>query len=111
MADVHTEDRGYDLHASRGREQRLVEVKGVWQTASSHGISMTGNEVLIATQHGQRLLALRRRQMPGRHRHLYGTYPDPARTFADLSTGTVIVHVPGSALKAAREREESATCG
>jgi hypothetical protein len=28
-----------------------------------------------------------------------------------LSTGTVIVHVPGSALKAAREKEESVTCG
>ena len=41
---------------------------------------------------------------------LYGVYADPVRTFGDLSTGHVIVHVPGSALKAARETEESVTC-
>ena len=111
MADVHTEDRGYDLHASRGREQRLVEVKGVWQTASSQGISMTGNEVLIATQHGRDYVLYVVDQCQDGTGVLYGVYPDPARTFADVSAGTVIVHVPGSALKAAREKEESVTCG
>ena len=111
VADVHTEDRGYDLHASRGREQRLVEVKGVWQTASSSGISMTGNEVLIATQHGRDYVLYVVDQCQDGTGVLYGVYPDPARTFADLSTGTVIAHVPGSALKAAREKEESVTCG
>ena len=110
VADVHTEDRGYDLHASRGREQRLVEVKGVWQTASSEGISMTGNEVLIATQHGRDYWLYVVDRCQDGAGVLYGTYPDPARIFADLSTGTVIVHVPGSALKAAREKEESSTC-
>jgi superfamily II DNA or RNA helicase len=110
VADVHTEDCGYDLHASRGREHRLVEVKGVWQTASSQGISMTGNEVLIATQHSRDYWLYVVDKCQDGSGTLYGTYPDPARTFADLSTGTVIVHVPGSALKAAREKEESATC-
>ena len=110
VADVHTEERGYDLHANRGREQRLVEVKGVWQAASSAGISMTGNEVLIAAQHGSDywLYVVDRCNDGGGS--LYGIYPDPARTFADLSTGNVIVHVPGSALKAAREKEEPVTC-
>src|SRR5439155_11568046 len=51
VADVHADDRGYDVHAVRGRESRLVEVKGVWRSAASDGIAMTGNEVLIATQH------------------------------------------------------------
>ena len=111
VADVHTEDRGYDLHASRGREQRLVEVKGVWQTASSQGISMTGNEVLIATQHGRDYSLYVVDQCQDGTGVLYGVYPDPARTFADVSAGAVIVHVPGSALKAAREKEESVTCG
>jgi superfamily II DNA or RNA helicase len=110
VADVHTEDRGYDLHATRGREQRLVEVKGVWQTASSQGISMTGNEVLIATQHGRDYWLYVVDRCQDGTGSLYGTYPDPVRTFIDLSTGSVIVHVPGSALKAAREEEESATC-
>ena len=108
VADVHTEDRGYDLHATRGREQRLVEVKGVWQTASSQGISMTGNEVLIATQHGRDYWLYVVDRCQDGTGTLYGTYPDPTRTFVNLSTGSVIVHVPGSALKAARE--ESVTC-
>lgn len=110
VADVHAEDRGYDLHASRGREQRLVEVKGVWQAASSQGISMTGNEVLIATQHGREYVLYVVDQCKGGAGVLYGIYPDPARIFAEMSAGTVIVHVPGSALKAARDKEESATC-
>ena len=71
---------------------------------------MTGNEVLIATQHGRDYWLYVVDKCQDGSGTLYGTYPDPARTFADLSTGTVIVHVPGSALKAAREKEESATC-
>jgi superfamily II DNA or RNA helicase len=110
VADVHSEDRGYDLHASRGREQRLVEVKGVWRMASSEGISMTGNEVLIASQHRQDYWLYVVDRCQDGAGVLYGTYPDPARTFANLTTGSVIVHVPGSALKAARETEESSTC-
>jgi hypothetical protein len=38
---------------------------------------------------------------------LYGAYPDPLGTFGGLSTRSVIVHVPGSALKAAREKDGS----
>lgn len=110
VADVHAEHRGYDLHASRGREQRLVEVKGVWQGASSEGISMTSNEVLIATQHGRDYWLYVVDQCHNGHGSLYGSYPDPARTFVDLSTESVIIHVPGSALKAARRNQEAATC-
>jgi superfamily II DNA or RNA helicase len=110
VADVHAEGRGYDLHASRGREQRLVEVKGVWQAASSRGISMTGNEVLIATQHGRDYWLYVIDRCHDGTGALYGTYPDPVRTFVDLLAGRVVVHVPGSALKAAREKEEPATC-
>lgn len=107
VADVHTEGRGYDLHASRGREQRLIEVKGVWRTASSQGISLTANEILIATQHGRDYwLYVVDECHDGRGR-LYGSYPDPVATFGDLSTGHVVVHVPGSALKAALTTQEN----
>jgi len=110
VADVHTEGCGYDLHASLGREQRLVEVKGVWNTAGSNGISMTANEVLIATQHGRAYwLYVVDHCNDGKGR-MYGAYPDPVRTFRDLSRPDVIIHVPGSALKAARETQEPATC-
>ena len=110
VSDVHTEGRGYDLHASRGREQRLVEIKGVWQAASSQGISLTANEVLIATQHGRDYWLYVVDQCHDGQGNLYGAYPDPVATFGDLASAQVIVHVPGSALKAAREVEEHAPC-
>jgi superfamily II DNA or RNA helicase len=111
VADIHTEMRGYDLHANRGREQRLVEVKGVWQAASSDGISMTGNEVLIATQHGQDYWLYVVDKCHDGRGTLFGAYRDPAATFADFSTGSVVIHVPGSALKAAKAIKETASCG
>lgn len=110
VADVHTEGRGYDLHANHGREQRLVEVKGVWHAASSQGVSLTANEVLIASQHGREYWLYVVDQCHDGKGSLYGSYADPVRTFGDLATGHVIVHVPGSALKAARDSEEHATC-
>jgi hypothetical protein len=110
VSDVHTEGRGYDLHASRGREQRLVEIKGVWNTASSQGVSLTAHEVLIATQHGKDYWLYVVDQCHNGIGTLYGAYPDPVRTFNDLSTAQVIVHVPGSALKAARDTEEHVPC-
>lgn len=110
VADVHMEGRGYDLHASRGREQRLVEVKGVWQAASSQGISMTGNEVLVATQHGGNYWLYVVDRCHDGTGTLYGAYPNPVRQFGALATSSVVVHVPGSALKTARENEEHTTC-
>ncbi len=110
VSDVHTEGRGYDLHASRGREQRLIEIKGVWNAASSNGISMTANEVLIATQHGNAYwLYVVDNCNDGKGR-MYGAYPNPVRTFRDLTRGDVIIYVPGSALKAARDLQETAPC-
>lgn len=110
VSDVHLEGRGYDLHASRGREQRLVEIKGVWNAASSQGVSLTAHEVLIATPHGKDYWLYVVDQCNDGTGTLYGAYPDPVQTFGDLSAAQVIVHVPGSALKAARDTEEHAPC-
>lgn len=101
VADVHTEGRGYDLHASLGREQRLVEVKGVWRSASSNGISMTANEVLIATQHGSSYWLYVVEECRDGVGRMFGAYSDPIRAFHHLSRGDVIIHVPGSALVSA----------
>jgi superfamily II DNA or RNA helicase len=110
VADVHTEGRGYDLHASVDRQRRLVEVKGVWKAASSNGVSMTANEVLIATQHGSAYWLYVVDHCDDGQGRMYGAYPDPVGTFQDLSRGDVILHVPGSALKAARATQEAAPC-
>lgn len=111
VADVHLEGRGYDLHATRGRDQRLVEVKGVWEAASSHGVSMTGNEVLIATQHGPDYWLYVVDRCADGHGALYGAYPDPTRTFDGLLRDVAVVRLPGRALKAARTTEETVPCG
>jgi hypothetical protein len=37
VADVHTEGRGYDVHARKGRDQRCVEVKGATASSTTPG--------------------------------------------------------------------------
>jgi len=48
--DVATEYRGYDLHASRGAEERHVEVKGT--TGQGDSALLTKGEVRHAREHG-----------------------------------------------------------
>jgi hypothetical protein len=104
VTDVHTENRGFDLLAKRGRDQRFVEVKGVWASASARGFSMTGNEVLIATQHrGDYWLYVVDRCHAGGG-SLFGEFRDPATTFGTEMKAEAIFKVSGSSLSAARDR-------
>jgi superfamily II DNA or RNA helicase len=98
VADIHQENRGYDLHAVRGRERRLVEIKGVWRSAASTGIRMTGNEVLIATQHRADYWLYVVDECHNGSGRLYGAYKDPAVLFAGDMSGDAIFRVPGSSL-------------
>ena len=97
--DVHTEGRGYDLEARRHQQVRHIEVKGVLESAASNGIRMTGNEVLIATQHrGNYWLYVVDECADGVGR-FFGAYQDPATLFSTDMTGDAIFRVPGSSLK------------
>ncbi|MXQ57529.1 DUF3883 domain-containing protein [Streptomyces sp. XHT-2] len=98
VADVHTDNRGYDLHAVRGRDQRLVEVKGVWGSAASDGIRMTGNEVLMATQHRGDFWLYVVDQCKNGTGVLFGAYRDPANIFSAEMLGEAVFRVPGSSL-------------
>ncbi|MGC4939307.1 helicase-related protein [Kribbella sp. DT2] len=99
VEDVHTEGRGYDLDARRNSQVRHVEVKGVLGSAASDGIRMTGNEVLIATQHRKDYwLYVVDACADGKGR-FFGAYEDPAMLFATDMTGDAIFRVPGSSLK------------
>ena len=106
IADVHTEDRGYDLHATRGSQQRCVEVKGVWENAGSAGVSLTGNEVLIASQLATDywLYVVDRCSTGGR---VYGTYCDPANVFNDAMRALGTVHINGSDLADNRKEDRA----
>jgi superfamily II DNA or RNA helicase len=100
VSDVHGDGRGYDLYAIRGRAQRCVEVKGVWRAASSAGIRMTGEEILIARQMSGDywLYVVDECQQGGK---LFRAYRDPVRVFGDQMKDVAVVRIPGSALKAA----------
>lgn len=101
VSDVHKDGRGYDLYAVRGRVQRCVEVKGVWDAAASSGIRMTGHELLIARQMaGDYLLHVVDECRQGGS--VYGVYQDPVRLFGELMRDVALVRIPGSALKAGR---------
>jgi superfamily II DNA or RNA helicase len=108
VSDVHTEELGYDLYATRGQEQRCVEVKGVWESAASQGIRMTGNEILIAAQQRADFWLYVVDQCSNRVGELYGIYQDPVATFEGLLKQDAIFTVSGSALKAARDEEGTA---
>jgi hypothetical protein len=102
VADVHSENRGYDLYAVRGREQRLIEVKGVWESAAADGIRMTGNEVLMATQHKREFWLYVVDSCRDGTGTLFGVFRDPATIFADDMRGLAVFRVPGSSLTRAR---------
>jgi superfamily II DNA or RNA helicase len=99
VVDVHTEGRGYDLEARRHSQVRHVEVKGVLGSAASDGIRMTGNEVLIATQHRKEYWLYVIDQCADGKGRFFGAYQDPATLFANVMTGNAVFRVPGSSLK------------
>ncbi|MFI9807452.1 helicase-related protein [Streptomyces sp. NPDC052301] len=99
VEDVHTEGRGYDLEARRNSQVRHIEVKGVLGSAASDGIQMTGNEVLIATQHRKEYWLYVIDQCADGTGRFFGAYEDPALLFANDMTGHAIFRVPGSSLK------------
>jgi superfamily II DNA or RNA helicase len=107
VSDVHSEDRGYDLHATRGRDQRCIEIKGIWESASSTGVSLTANEVLIASQLGADYWLYVADRCGGGGR-IFGIYRDPSAIFADSMRGLGTVHITGSALVSARDSEDAA---
>lgn len=102
VADVHFEDRGYDLLATKGRNQRCVEVKGVWHSASASGVVLTGNELLIAGQMGREYWLWVVDNCSDGVGKTFGVYADPAAEFAGLTKDQALVRVPGSALSEAR---------
>ena len=101
VTDVQTEGQGYDLHARRGSEQRMVEVKGIAGSAASTGITLTGGEWVKAALQGDAywLYVVDDCDNGGR---LFGEYRDPAALFASDAVEITNVRIRGSDLAAAR---------
>lgn len=107
VSDVHLNNRGYDLYAVRGREHRMVEVKGVWESAGSTGVRLTGNEVLIATQHGRDYWLYVVDECRGGTGRLFRAFRDPISVFASDITADAIFKIPGSSLTQATNQEDT----
>ena len=101
VEDVHTQGRGYDLHAVRGAEQRCVEVKGRAGRASATGIALTGGELAQAAQLGDDYWLYVVDQCADGTGNLYGAWQNPIQTFQGGFTGVRLWRLPGSELKAA----------
>lgn len=109
VSDVHLNGRGYDLYATRGREQRMVEVKGVWNSASSTGVRLTGREVLMATQHGREYWLYVVDHCNDGRGTSFGRFQDPVKVFSSDITADAVFRVPGASLRRAAHREGDAT--
>ena len=105
VADRHAEkDLGFDLHATRGGEQRCVEVKGVWNSASSDGIRMTGQEIARAGLLGDDYWLYVVDECNDGNGSLFHAWRNPAAVFADATQDVAVIRIPGSALSEARTR-------
>ncbi len=101
VTDVHTEGRGYDLHAQRAAELRCVEVKGLAGKAASAGIRLTGGELATAAQLGDDYwLYVVENCVDGEGR-LYAAWRNPAKTFQGCFTDVPVLQLSGSRLKSA----------
>ena len=105
VEDVHTEGRGYDLHAVRGSEQRCVEVKGRAGKASTTGITLTGGELAQAAQLGDEYWLYVVDECAAGTGHLYGAWKNPIQTFPGGFTDIPLWRLPGSELKAALDKQ------
>ena len=105
VQDVHRENRGYDLHAVRGSEQRCVEVKGRAGQASSGGVSLTGGELIQAAQLGdQYWLYVVDNCFDGKGR-LFGRWQNPVEVFHEWLEDTPVYRLAGSRLKQALDQQ------
>ena len=101
VTDVSQQGRGYDLHAVKGPDQRCVEVKGRRGSAASVGVSLTGGELLQAAQLGDDYWLYVIDHCEDGTGHLFGSWPNPAITFAGRFQDVALVRLAGGELKAA----------
>ncbi len=99
VVDVHQDGLGYDLHARRGYEQRLVEVKGL-QGDISAGIMLESSEWLMAQQHRDAYWVYVFTQC-AYDPALFGAYRNPVAIFGDRKKLIQRFHVAGSDLRKA----------
>lgn len=97
--DVSGEKVGFDLKARKGHLMRAVEVKGIWESASSAGIRLTGGEIAKAGLLGSDYWLYVIDQCNDGVGTLFAAYQNPATTFDGLTQDLPIFKIKGSDLK------------
>jgi len=105
VADRHNErpGPGFDLHARKGRHQRCVEIKGVRRSATSEGVTVTGNELAKAGLLGDDYWLYVVDQCHDGKGTLFAAFQDPAHVFAEAVQDIPLLRIKGSDLAAAKE--------
>ncbi len=98
VSDVSGENVGYDLLARRGYVQRCVEVKGVWGSAASTGIRLTGGEFTRAGILGDDYWLYVVDQCHDGEGQLATVVRNPAAAFEGLTRDVPILQITGSRL-------------
>ncbi len=106
--DVSGEKVGYDLKARKGHLMRAVEVKGIWESASSTGIRLTGGEIAKAGLLGTDYWLYVIEQCNDGVGTLFAAYQDPASIFAGLTQDLPIFKIKGSDLRAHQTKVDAA---
>lgn len=98
VADVSQERVGYDARARRHYRQRLIEVKGIWESAATTGIRLTGEEMIRAGIYGDDYWLYVVDQCHDGKGTLRKVVRDPARVFDGLTRDVAILSIKGSDL-------------
>lgn len=98
VSDVSQERVGYDLRARRHYRQRLIEVKGIWDSAASTGIRLTGDEMIRAGIHGRDYWLYVVDQCKDGRGTLRAVVQDPADAFDGLTRDVAVLSIKGSDL-------------
>lgn len=102
--DVRVEERGYDLRATRDRDQWLVIAKGVWRSVGPEGILLHGNQLLMAAQHRRDYWLYVVEHCHDGLGALFGSFRDPLEAFAQDLNGEAVVRLSGPILYSNRNR-------
>jgi hypothetical protein len=105
VSDVSQEKVGYDLHARKGLRQRAIEVKGIWESASSTGIRLTGDEMIRAGILGDEYWLYVVDQCHNSAGTLRTVVRNPANAFDGLTRDVAVLRITGSDLMAAQQAD------
>lgn len=105
VSDVSQEKLGYDLHARKGLRLRAIEVKGIWDAASSQGIRLTGDEMIRAGILGDDYWLYVVDQCNDNVGTLSTVVRNPALAFEGLTKDVAVLRITGSDLMAAKQAD------